>query len=87
MEKKIKKVFRQGPIDPQFIADSIAKHEFLRNAMRWCLLPIVGISRLVLKIETETTLVLLLLIMFLISATPLVFFKKCGCETKIVKLF
>ena len=27
MEKKIKKVFVEGPIDPQFIADSIAKHQ------------------------------------------------------------
>jgi hypothetical protein len=63
------------------MANFIAKHEFHRSAVRWGLLPLVGIGWFSLKIGLAATLVLLLL--FLMSVSTLVFYSKRRLRSQI----
>ncbi len=65
------------------IADYIEKHDNLRSVVRGSLMPLVGVSWLSLKIGTVATLVLLLSLLSLISATTLVFYRKMRLRSQI----
>ena len=60
------------------IADFIAEHESLRAFVRVILLPFVGVSLLSLNIGLIPTLVLMLMLLTLMSATAIVLFRKRG---------
>jgi hypothetical protein len=53
------------------IADFIAKHDPIRMVVRWSLLPLVGVSWVALQLGPVPVLVIMLLLLFLMSATPL----------------
>ena len=58
------------------VADFIANHDTLRALVRWSLLPVVGMSWMALNIGSISTLVFILLFLFLISLTTVVLFKR-----------
>ncbi len=65
------------------MADLIAKHESLQSLVRWGLLPLVGVSWFSLKLGPVVTFVLLLSLLFLISATTLAFYRKIRLRSQI----
>ncbi len=58
------------------LARFIARHDTLRTAVRWSLLPLVGLSWLALKLGPTLTLALILLLLTLICAAMVAFFRK-----------
>jgi len=58
------------------IAEFMAKHTILKTMVRWGLLPLVGISWVLLKIGPALYLALMFMLLALMSTTSLVFFCK-----------
>ena len=65
------------------VANFIANHDTLRALVRWNLLPLVGMSWMTINFGSISTLVFILLLLFLISLTTVVLFKRiCQRENR-----
>ena len=63
------------------MADFIAGHDTLRMMVRWSLLPLVGLSWMLLHLGVVLTLLLLILMI----STPVVYFRKLSARRVKIK--